>query len=58
VIPRIGPGEQLKLTIVAEADRAGNHRFRVETTSTDPDTRLVAEESTYYFGDDLADQSE
>jgi len=56
VIPRIGPGEQIKLTIVAVADRAGNHRFRVETTSSEPDTRLVAEESTYFFGDDDVDQ--
>ena len=56
VIPRIGPGEQIKLTIVAVADRAGNHRFRVEITSSEPDTRLVAEESTYFFGDDLADR--
>ena len=56
VIPRIGPGEQIKLTIVAVADRSGNHRFRVEITSSEPDTRLVAEESTYFFGDDLADQ--
>lgn len=55
MIPRIGPGEQVKLTIVAVADQAGNHRFRVETTSTEPETRLVAEESTHYFGDDLAD---
>ncbi len=52
-IPRIGPGEQIKLTIMAVADRAGNHRFRVETTSSEPETRLVAEESTHYFGDDL-----
>lgn len=55
MIPRIGPGEQIKLTIVAVADRAGNHRFRVETTSTEPETRLVAEESTHFFGDDLAE---
>ncbi|MDP6554118.1 MAG: CARDB domain-containing protein [Pirellulaceae bacterium] len=54
-IPRIGPGDQIKLTIVAVADRAGNHRFRVETTSTEPETRLVAEESTHFFGDDVAE---
>ena len=55
MIPRIGPGEQIKLTIIAVADRAGNHRFRVETTSTEPETRLVAEESTHFYGDDLTE---
>lgn len=52
-ITRIEPGEQVKLKIVANADRAGTHRFRAEVKSTEPDTVLVAEESTYFFGDDL-----
>ncbi len=52
-IPRIDAGEQVKLTIIAVAEKAGNHRFRVETTTTEPETRLVAEESTHFFGADL-----
>jgi uncharacterized repeat protein (TIGR01451 family) len=51
-IPRIAPGEELVLKIVARADRPGNHRFRAELTCAEPDTRLIAEESTYYFGGD------
>ena len=53
-IPRIEPGDELVLKIVAKADKAGNHRFRAELIAGDPDTRLIAEESTYYFGDDTA----
>ena len=52
-IPRIGPGEKVKMTIIAVAEKAGNHRFRVETTTTEPETRLVAEESTHFFGAEL-----
>ncbi len=51
-IGRIEPGDELILKIVAKADKAGNHRFRAELTAGDPDTRLIAEESTYYFGED------
>ncbi|MCA9119055.1 MAG: hypothetical protein H6822_17210 [Planctomycetaceae bacterium] len=53
-ISRIEPGDELVLKIVAKADKAGNHRFRAELISGDPDTRLIAEESTYYFGEDAA----
>jgi hypothetical protein len=52
-IGRIDPGDQIKLKIVARADRPGNHRFRAEVKCTDPETLLVGEESTYFFGDDL-----
>lgn len=51
-ISRIEPGAELVLKIIAKADKAGNHRFRAELTAGDPDTRLIAEESTYYFGED------
>jgi len=53
-ISRIEPGDELVLKIVAKADKAGNHRFRAELVAGDPDTRLIAEESTYYFGEDAA----
>ncbi|MBC8353079.1 MAG: hypothetical protein H8E66_13875 [Planctomycetes bacterium] len=52
-ISRIEPGDELVLKIIAKADKVGNHRFRAELTAADPDTRLIAEESTYYFGEDL-----
>ncbi|MDA1055430.1 MAG: hypothetical protein O3C40_33950 [Planctomycetota bacterium] len=51
-IARIEPGDELVLKIVAKADKAGNHRFRAELTAGDPDTRLIAEESTYFFGEE------
>ena len=53
-ISRIEPGDELVLRIVAKADKAGNHRFRAELVSSDPDTRLIAEESTYYFGEEVS----
>jgi hypothetical protein len=48
-IARVGAGEELLLKVIARADRKGNHRFRAQVTCADPETRLVAEESTYYF---------
>ena len=50
-IPRIDPGQTLTLKVIAKADREGNHRFRAELTADGPETKLVAEESTYYFRD-------
>tara|TARA_R110002049_G_scaffold2750_4_gene21966 strand:- start:137522 stop:140776 length:3255 start_codon:yes stop_codon:yes gene_type:complete len=46
-IPRIGAGEEIRLRIVAEAQRAGHHRFRSEVRSGA--TVLVAEEATHYM---------
>jgi uncharacterized repeat protein (TIGR01451 family) len=51
-ISRIEPGDELVLKIVAKADKAGNHRFRAELTAGEPDIHLIAEESTYYFGEE------
>lgn len=45
-IPRIEPGAQAKLKIVAKADAAGDHRFRAEVHSGE--TVLVAEEATIF----------
>lgn len=46
-IPQINAGGQIVLKVVAEADRAGHHRFRTEVTSGD--VVLVAEEATHYM---------
>jgi hypothetical protein len=46
-IPRIGPGQELRLKVTAQADRAGHHRFRTEVRSGD--TVLVAEEATHFM---------
>ncbi len=46
-ISRIAAGEEVRLKIVAIADRAGHHRFRTEVRSGD--TVLVAEEATHFM---------
>ena len=46
-IPRIAAGEEIRLRVIARADRPGHHRFRTEIRSGD--TVLVAEEATHYM---------
>ena len=46
-IAKIEPGQEVRLRVVAEAERAGHHRFRSEIRSGD--TVLVAEEATHYM---------
>lgn len=46
-ITRIAPGDEVKLRVVAKADREGHHRFRSEIRSGD--TVLVSEEATHYL---------
>ncbi|MFV1964019.1 MAG: CARDB domain-containing protein [Pirellulaceae bacterium] len=48
-IPRIDAGGEITLKIIARATKEGSHRFRAQVSASDPDTRLVAEESTYFF---------
>jgi uncharacterized repeat protein (TIGR01451 family) len=47
IIPRIGPGQEVRMRVVAQAETAGHHRFRTEIRSGD--TVLVAEEATHYM---------
>jgi uncharacterized repeat protein (TIGR01451 family) len=51
-ISRINPGETVKLTVKARAEADGNHVFRAAVKCTDPETRLVAEDTTRYYGGD------
>lgn len=46
-IPRIGAGQEVRLRVIAQATKAGHHRFRTEIRSGD--TVLVAEEATHYM---------
>lgn len=46
-IPRIGAGQEIRMRVIAKADRGGHHRFRTEVRSGD--TVLVAEEATHYM---------
>ncbi len=45
-IPRIAPGQEIRMRVIAKADRGGHHRFRTEVRAGD--TVLVAEEATHY----------
>lgn len=56
-IERIVPGETVTLTIKAKAEKGGNHIFRAEVKCEQPITRLIAEDSTRFFGEDILTRS-
>jgi len=49
-IARINPKETVKLTVKARAQTSGNHVFRAAVQCSDPDTRLIAEDNTLFYG--------
>ncbi len=49
-IDQIAPGEDVIYKIAARANRSGNHVFRTEVACDEADVRLVAEESTRFYG--------
>jgi len=49
-IARINPKETMKLTVTARAQRDGSHVFRAAVQCSDPETRLVAEDTTQFYG--------
>jgi uncharacterized repeat protein (TIGR01451 family) len=51
-IAQIDAGAELILTVTARADKNGNHTFRTELKCSDPETRLLWEGTTRFFGDD------
>jgi uncharacterized repeat protein (TIGR01451 family) len=50
-IARIEAGQTVALTITARAEKAGNHRFRAVVKCPDPETELIAEDMTRFFGE-------
>lgn len=48
-IASLDAGEELVLTISAEAASSGNHAFRVELTCPELETKLAGEESTHFY---------
>ncbi|MCP4811093.1 MAG: DUF11 domain-containing protein [Planctomycetaceae bacterium] len=50
-LQRLEPGQQVTLKVYAKASTTGNHRFRAELTSDDPETQLVQEEMTRFMTD-------
>jgi uncharacterized repeat protein (TIGR01451 family) len=55
-IPSVTAGGEVRLTIRAKAQVAGNHVFRAELQCRPLGTRLASEETTYFYGDDAAPQ--
>jgi hypothetical protein len=56
-IRRINPGDTINLTVTARADKSGNHVFRAAVQCEDPETRLVAEDTTRFYGGDVLSSS-
>jgi uncharacterized repeat protein (TIGR01451 family) len=53
-ISRIAPEETVQLTVTARATTGGNHVFRASVQCSDPETRLVAEDTTRYYGENVS----
>lgn len=53
-IPSIGPGAEASVHVHCKSDRGGNLVFRAEVTCRNPGTKLAAEETTHFYGDDTA----
>ena len=49
-IEQIAPGEDVVYKIAARANSSGNHVFRTEVACEEADVRLMAEESTRFYG--------
>lgn len=49
-IARINPQETVQLVVKAKAQANGNHVFRAAVQCSDPETRLVAEDNTRFYG--------
>jgi len=51
-LTEIAPNETVTLKIKARASRGGNHVFRAEVKCPEPETKLVCEGTTRYYGAD------
>lgn len=52
-IPKIAPGQEVVLTVSGRAFRGGNHVFRTEVDCRDPETKLVSQQTTRFYGGDV-----
>ena len=48
--PSVDPGQEFVCKITAKAFKPGTYVFRAELACDQPDTRLVAEETTLFYG--------
>lgn len=53
-IRRVAPGEEVVLKIHARGETAGSHVIRMEVQCTEPETQLVSESTTRFFGEAAA----
>jgi uncharacterized repeat protein (TIGR01451 family) len=53
-IAQIEPGATIDLTVSARAETAGNHVFRAAVQCEDPETRLIAEDTTRFYGSEIS----
>jgi hypothetical protein len=56
-IPTLAPESEMVLRVHAKADRPANHVFRAELVCESLQTKLAAEETTRFYGDDGVDQA-
>ena len=56
-ISKIDPGQEMTFEVNAEAYKGGTHIFRAQLTCEDSDSREIAEGTTRYFGDTIAQPS-
>jgi hypothetical protein len=54
VIPTLAAGKELSFRVKCKVVKDGNHAYRVEVTSGDPESRLVTEGITRAFADAAA----
>ena len=51
-ISKIDAGQQVTLKVRAKSEKDGSHLFRVEVKCAEPETRLVSEGTTRFFGEE------
>lgn len=57
-IPKVEPGQELTVTVHAQATTAGTHIFRAQLTCDDSDSREIAEGTTRFYGDTIPVQTD
>ena len=57
-ITRIDPGQEITLSITAQATQSGTHIFRAQLTCPDSDSREISEGTTRFFGENVKTQGQ
>ena len=56
-IPAIQPGQEIVLTVMAEAEQSGTHVFRAQLTCDDSESSEIAQGTTRFYGDTVRAQA-